>query len=273
MFERIGGRWRAGLLVGGVVVVVCSLGLASGAAATRAPAKTRLTIQTWPEGVFGYVSSPAGARCARGRRVEVFAEGVNGQSGKRARRIASRTASRNQTGYIWMTRAPHARSLYAVARPTRGCAAARSKTVSRGLTDVPHCPAAPECIIVLQIRAHYDDQCPSFNPPTGNCIYDSLQADEGWRAEGDMRAHGYSRFSWDGQFPRAVHFETYITPAFLARRIRRALSKGQCMMLETLRSKCPTLVPALTTRATPTTTTSRRTRSACRQVRTVAPCT
>src|SRR5205807_10598870 len=107
--------------------VLSAAGVLGASAAGGHKASTKVTIAVWPEGVYGYVSSPNAGGCARGRKIEVFSRSGSGGS---ARRIATKSTMRNQVGYIWLAHAPRGRLAYAVARAKPGCAAARSKTTS-----------------------------------------------------------------------------------------------------------------------------------------------
>jgi hypothetical protein len=93
-------RWKPAVVA--MAVGACALlgltGVGASAAAGRRPVGAHLTIADLPRGVFGYVSSRDAARCAKGRRIEVFAKGVNGNPGKGARRIATQIVTRNQVG-------------------------------------------------------------------------------------------------------------------------------------------------------------------------------
>jgi hypothetical protein len=176
----------------------------SGAAAGRAPAKTKLSIQLWPDGVFGYVSSPNAARCARGRKIEVFA---TGRTRSRLRRLAVVTATRNQLGYEWLARTPSGETLDAVAPATRGCAAARSSgTVARGFTALPDCGAerAPECVVVINLAAGAGGgkECTTFTESSDFCLGQTDRANPGWSV-----SHGVgARFEWESGFPRPLKY-------------------------------------------------------------------
>ena len=62
-----------------IVLAVVALGTAGAAGTDRdAAAKTKLTIESWPEGLFGILSSGQAGKCARDRRVVIF-----NQSGRR----------------------------------------------------------------------------------------------------------------------------------------------------------------------------------------------
>jgi hypothetical protein len=61
-----------------------------------AGASTKLTIQIWHSGVFGYVESTKPGECAQGRSV-----GVLMRQGKRTKRIGTATARRRDGRYQW----------------------------------------------------------------------------------------------------------------------------------------------------------------------------
>jgi hypothetical protein len=192
----------AAVLSAGALVVLPS---AVGAAAVgHRPGAARLTIGTWPRGVFGYLTTPKPGVCAMGRRIEVFVKAANG----RARRVAVVSARRNQVGYDWLAHAPSG-DLYAVARAKPGCAAAKSRTVSNPpQAGLPNCPSLEaKCTLVVELQSSYQN-CRSFAPDHGACQGFTLRGNPGW-------ASGDAVFAWNGNPARKVHY--------------RALSNGNVM--------------------------------------------
>lgn len=128
-----------------LVATIACLSCLAVASAKSVP--TKLTIRSYPSGVFGYVES-ASKNCADKRKVEVFE-----QSGKRRdpaidRRVASDRAEISEDSYLWTVKTKRSSRFYARAAAQPGCAAAlsgtiRSLTVAEGIgadnPDVPIC--------------------------------------------------------------------------------------------------------------------------------------
>jgi hypothetical protein len=150
---------------------------------------TKVTIAVWPKGVYGYVSSSNAAGCAQGRKIEVFSQN---RPGGPATRLATKSTTRNQVGYIWLAYASRGRAFYAVAKAKPGCAAARSKTISiapRG-ADLPRCPDVQDKKCVLVINAlSTTATCAAWNAPGGVCVGST---------SGDVNPNwaGSARFTW-----------------------------------------------------------------------------
>jgi hypothetical protein len=94
-------------------------------------AHSRVTVEAWPRGLFGYVTSPSAHRCAAHRRVAVFKQRGSGHNPRRDKRIASVRARRNHGLYQWSTRTRKTGRFYAKARGKAGCSVAFSRTISR----------------------------------------------------------------------------------------------------------------------------------------------
>jgi hypothetical protein len=95
-------------------------------AAGAAPAPTKLTIQSYPEGVYGYVSSPATA-CGGKRQVVVFEQiGDQRDPGSDPRVAAGRSGEREGGRYQWSAKTADSGNFYAEATSTTACASALS---------------------------------------------------------------------------------------------------------------------------------------------------
>ncbi len=196
-----------------IAATVCACAVAAvteavgAAAAGRRPAKTSLTIATWPRGVFGYVKSSDAARCAQNRKVDVFVKRPDG----RVRRVAVPSARRDQVGYEWLASASGG-DVYAVTAPKLGCGAARSRTVSiPPRADVPACPSLEsKCLVYVELVSLPSEEgglCPFFFLPRGGCpgrttgtIY--LPTSPGWESN-------FATFEWDGSQDREVRYRAY----------------------------------------------------------------
>lgn len=167
-----------------VVLAVVSLSLTTtattaGAAPARA-AGTDLTIQAWPEGVFGYVRSSAPERCASKRQIEVFEQLGARRDPASDRRISSDRAGDGGTAHQWAVRTSRAGRLYAVAPKLSGCAAAESGGLETGALqgaaepdDYPACgPYVSEGSTYIckfkEMHVGFQESC-SFADGSGNC--------------------------------------------------------------------------------------------------------
>lgn len=116
-----------------VALVACCAALVlagTGTAASRAkPANTRVTIQAWPKGLFGYVSSPKPSRCADRRLIAVFKQQGRRQNPASDKRVARVRAAGKPGSYQWSTRRPRSGKFYAKVATKPGCRIAYSKTV------------------------------------------------------------------------------------------------------------------------------------------------
>jgi hypothetical protein len=106
-------------------VFVALLATAAGPAA--ASERSRLTIQSWPKGLFGYVRGTAD-ECGDGRKVSVFEQRGARPKPRTDRRFATVKAG-SGAGSQWVARTSRTGSFYAKARRTKGCSALRSKVL------------------------------------------------------------------------------------------------------------------------------------------------
>jgi len=177
--------------------LVCAGFASAGGAGHRA--KTELTIQSWPHGLFGYVDSPKAKRCAKHREVVVFKQrGVN-QNPAKDKRLGGAVAKRNQGGYQWSKKTGKTGKFYAKARKDGGCRVAFSKTeqsVTRG--DIQSCPSADDVCRFDQMHVDINTYCPGFGYAGGDCSGDSTGGPSPWSP-----AFGY--VVWDEDKPGTRH--------------------------------------------------------------------
>jgi hypothetical protein len=122
------------LNAGKFIIAACCAALVVAVAAAAhsgadSGARSRVTIDTWPHGLFGYVAKPTSRRCADHRRVAVFKQRGRGHHPQRDKRIGSVRARRNHGLFQWSTRTRKAGRFYAKARSRSGCRPAFSKTI------------------------------------------------------------------------------------------------------------------------------------------------
>ncbi len=103
------------------------------AAAPRAkPARTGVTINTWPKGLFGYVKSPKSGSCAARRWVLVYRQRGRRQLPAKDKRIARVQAlgSAATRTYQWSIRTAGQGRFYVRVAFKRGCATAASRSLA-----------------------------------------------------------------------------------------------------------------------------------------------
>ena len=122
---------KAGKLItaGCVALLVAATVAAVTSARPGAQTSSRVTIQPWPHGVFGYVKSPAARRCGPHRRVVVFKERGKGRHPNSDKRIGVSRTRRNHGLYQWSERTRKSGRFYAKAPKRHGCASALSKAM------------------------------------------------------------------------------------------------------------------------------------------------
>ncbi len=124
-----------------------ALALPSAASAKTPSGVTLHAFQN--SGFRGFVFSPKPAKCADGRRVELFKEKGKKQNPQRDRKVDQATASKSFDKYKWKTRSYdlHPGHFYARVPATPGCQADNSKTV--------HISARPKTKITgIEERGH-----------------------------------------------------------------------------------------------------------------------
>jgi hypothetical protein len=107
------------------------------AASRTKPTRTQVSIEAWPKGFFGYVSSPQAARCAAGRWVAVFAQRGRRPNRAKDRRVATVRSARKPGSYQWSTKTRKRGRFYARALSKQGCRVANSNTFSAPVSGVP----------------------------------------------------------------------------------------------------------------------------------------
>lgn len=109
-------------------VLLSCLGASATAGPTAASSPTKVSIRSFPGGLYGYVTSTDGQDCAAGRKIVVYERLAR----KASRRIGSDLASAE--GFMWSVKTGASGPFYARAAATKGCAEALSGTVESGTT-------------------------------------------------------------------------------------------------------------------------------------------
>jgi hypothetical protein len=141
------------------------------AAQVAQPARSRVTIESWPGGLFGYVRSQKGQACAKNRVVELVEQRGGARNPRTDKRVGTALAHRTNGAYQWSSRSRGSGRVYAVARRTARCRVASSKTVRfapRG-SDVPACPSEGNVCKFFKMHIDIDVYCPSFSRSYGAC--------------------------------------------------------------------------------------------------------
>jgi hypothetical protein len=195
------------------IVVACGvLASVAGASATGSAghrATTKLSIGSWPDGLFGTVGSRTRS-CAADRGVKVFkqrgaarrpeTDKLIGTAVARERERAS-TFGHNKA-FQWSLRhkVNHGR-FYAKARKAEGCRSGFSRTyrvVPRG--DIPACPSTEPVCKFEQL--HFDGNCGSFTKYKATCHGDSTSGRYPWNASS-------ADLQWIGDPKRTVTYGAY----------------------------------------------------------------
>ncbi len=173
------------LLVAGIVATAAS-GADPASAAKRAD--TRVSIQSWPEGVFGTVRSSSRA-CADGRRVVVFLRRGNNRGSGRDVRIGAVEAKRVRGIYRWLLNTRRTGRLYAKATREGRCGRAVSRTLrsmpgGRAEVDAPPCSpwvshGDSEICQLTEIQASINRVC-RFGGGSGNCYGEAVRGSFPW---------------------------------------------------------------------------------------------
>lgn len=209
-------RYRGAVIAACCLALVLTLsGTATGASRAK-PAKTRVTIQTWPKGLFGYVSSPKAARCAAGRRVVVFDQRGRRPNPAKDRRIARVRAAGRPGAYQWSIKTARRGRFYARAVSKPRCRVANSRTVvaavasvlggGEGATYPPCSPYVSEGTTTicrfprlhLNLVYRFGQPCSSWGDNEGRCDGYSIGGAFPWGG-GD---HGVSLFWKPGPYGR-----------------------------------------------------------------------
>lgn len=116
-----------------VFLLVSCLALTAAVSVAAAPAGStgaKLTIQAWPQGLFGYMTSSAPGRCAGKRQVVLFEQQGKVRDRRTDRRLGGDRTAGKAGSYQWSVKTGRAGRFYAVAAATPGCAASASETIS-----------------------------------------------------------------------------------------------------------------------------------------------
>jgi hypothetical protein len=106
-------------------------------AAPHGGAGAKVTIQAWPDGVFGYVTSSAPGRCAGKRRVEVLERAGGGRRPGADRRVGGDRTGPGPVAFQWAVKTSRPGRLYAYAPGVPGCAAATSAALDAQALTAP----------------------------------------------------------------------------------------------------------------------------------------
>jgi hypothetical protein len=211
-------------------VVVCCGCLAWAAVAEGASpvgqARTGVTIEVWPQGLFGYVTSPRPARCAEHAQLIVFEQQGRRQRPASDKRVLQLRAAGKPGAYQWATRRPRPGRFYVKVLGRPGCRSSISGTVaaspllgssgedsasypvcspwvSQGTTTICRFPE-----MHLRISETTAFRFCIFGHDEGNC---RGHADSGPPVWG-RTAFGYNpsvQFFWNGGGRRSVTFVSY----------------------------------------------------------------
>jgi hypothetical protein len=195
-----------------ILPAVAVLGLSLLAAPARAggTAGTKVTIQVWHGGVFGYVQSTRPGRCAAGRSVAVLS-----RQGKRSKRIGTATARRRHGGYQWSIKTKRSGELFAMASRRPGCRSATSAAIAptANRNGVPNCPSNEAVCYFPNMHGDMVEFaiCPGFSKASGSCSGSSEggvspwspndKAIFGWQgsADGFRNVSYYAKYSVDDE--------------------------------------------------------------------------
>jgi hypothetical protein len=123
------------------VLTLACVGLACWAAsAVASPAPTRLSIHANPDGVYGYVTSPAAKPCSADRKVLVYEQVGKGRDPQDDRRVGADLAAAGGARHRWTVKTDRPGPFYAMATGTKRCRAALSDTVA---PDAPNLEESP----------------------------------------------------------------------------------------------------------------------------------
>lgn len=192
------GKTKILTLLVGVALVLAGLGAST---AVAKPAATKLSIRSWPQGLFGYVQS-ATPGCAQGRKVTVYEQRGERRAPGSDRRVASARADDGDHPQ-WAAKVGGTGSFYAVAVKAPGCASAQSKLIrllpraaelNSTSADYPTCsPYLSETQVGIckldQIYAQLDSEsfgksC-SFSRSSGSCPGTAQRGPFPWGVTGD----------------------------------------------------------------------------------------
>jgi len=190
------------------LVAVCSV-------AATTPAGAKLTIQSSPEGVFGYVSS-ASKSCAENRKVVVFDQRGDQRDPDSDPKLGNSRATLDEGAYRWQVNTDDPGRYYAQAVAKQGCAAALSGSVeatevgAAAGSDFPTCSPytaeGPSEVCFLP-QLHYDllavgvEAC-KFQKDSYSCE-GYVSGPFPW-GNGPSGGNSWTFFNWGGSNPRSV---------------------------------------------------------------------
>jgi hypothetical protein len=99
------------------------------AAAKPSAASTKLSVRSYPGGVFGYVTSPAAPTCSSDRKVVVYEQAGAKRDPQSDPRISVDLAEASESSFLWTVATGKSGEFYARVAPIKGCAEALSATV------------------------------------------------------------------------------------------------------------------------------------------------
>ena len=194
------------------------LGTAGAAGTDRdAAAKTKLTIESWPEGLFGILSSGQAGKCARDRRVVIFNQSGRRQNPAQDDRVGTVRSKRLHGFSRWSLKDPGPGRFYAKARATSGCKPAVSRTIGRGGFGsgfgsgsggaLPSCSPwvseSPASVCRFdQLHIDITDQCKSFGASSDSCTGNGRSGPFPWANSIDSVV-----FKWSGGARRTVEYD------------------------------------------------------------------
>jgi hypothetical protein len=181
-------------------LVVFGSAVAAAKPAAAKPASTKLSIRSYPGGVFGYVTSPAAAACSSGRKVVVYEQVGAKRDPQSDPRISVDLAEASESSYLWTVATGKSGEFYARVAPIKGCGEALSATVESQTpaleaagtnTNYPTCgpyvsEGTSEICNLGQLYMDLDQEGP-FNPcrfgtGSGSCPGDGFDAPFPWGA-------------------------------------------------------------------------------------------
>lgn len=218
------------LLATAVCIALSSLAGAAALAAQSGgkPAATAVTIESWPGGLTGKVSSPNSARCAEGRRVIVYRARGSKLDPQVDQRVATTRAKGAGGEFGWTVESGQDGRLYAQAPAKKGCAAALSRVIgaagatgpggSAGSSAYPTCGTyisetmsricRIENLVLRTFASRGEKVCSwSQDKTAANCSTPSVSGPYPWAGEGQGGATGWKPAA-SGQ-GRTVTFERF----------------------------------------------------------------
>ena len=158
-----------------------------------------VSINSWPGGLFGYVSTDQkGGHCGDAT-VNVMEQVGPTQDTSTDKKIATVTSSDSTSGDRWMVSSKKSGKFYASLKAGSGCGAGVSNTIASGSENdvIPNCPST-EPICSFQLSFDTDAYCPSFGESFGMCIGKSYGASTPWTVPVFSFPGLYATLLWSG---------------------------------------------------------------------------